>query len=199
MKLHLFRLKEADNGYGSFTGQSLDCKYPLYAFTNDKKLAERFIYERNMNKFLYITAKKPNDIAELWMHQHRGNWLSIRKIETYINKNSENQYVKWAEVLATENEVSYLESCVQSSPANILAQYVKKWYCPDIFTDKVREALEVIKYDVMYDLVMNSESAPLDYYYSEEIEVDQLGMFALIYSNILSDRFYDSIHTVDKD
>lgn len=211
MKIHLFRLipDEDSNDYSNImysdSNIGLDRKYPLYAFTDDKHLAAKFVAERNMEKFIYTVIKKDNDIAVEWMHHHRGSWLSMRKVGTFINKNSPNQELRYVNILITENEMSYLDELLEISPVSVIANCCK-FINPIVFTDEVYDALSTLGYQDIVEMCLISsdmyESEPMTVWELESsrgISFDPLGIFVLMYDNILTELFYENIEFVDEE
>lgn len=202
MKIHLFRRKDGESASSIYIGDRLESKYPLYAFTPDKKIAARFMAERDMSKFLYIQVKKDRDEAHTWMHQHRINWLDIRQMETYTNKNTEKQLVKWANILVTENEVSYVEETIESSPVNIVAEYCGL-VSDEVFTDEIRDALATLGYRDMYALYEDSMLyVDTDMHWSDittGVTLDPLGVFVMLYGDLLTDAFFENLRITDKE
>lgn len=201
LKIHLFRMIPKD-GFIHDTSSSLENKYRLYAFTESKKLAKRFMVERDMKQFIHTTVNKSKEDAEYWMHHNRGMWLRVRNMETCLNKNTPDQIMKHAKVLITENEASFVDEVIDTNPIGPIAEYCGKFLDPDIFDDKLRGALKRLKYDEFWSMmVYASEYCDTGYMAVEDtpdITFDWLGMFTLMYGDILSTKFYDNVEIVDK-
>ena len=89
MKIHTFRLKRDEVGIEN----KLENKYPLYAFTRDKKIAARFMRERDQKDFIYIQITKDKEEFDSWAAHNRAVQLDVYPIETYTHKNT-NKIIK---------------------------------------------------------------------------------------------------------
>lgn len=215
MTLHLFRLKQSDNEFvnnvvsHSSLEHRLDETYPLYAFTEKKKTAAKFIAERDMSKFIYVTAKvNKNDHTE-WMHHHRGMWLDYYKMTTYKNKYTPRQQECYAKILMTENEYTYVDQALEISAPNILAQYTT-FLDIDIFDPELKRDLITVGYEALWGMyqeindtecVDNFDAIEIlqNYGWDSGITFDQYGLFILIYENLLSEDFYNNVEFITKE
>lgn len=210
MKIHIFRIKRVD-GLSARLYTNLDEKYPVYAFTSEKKLAMQFMEERDQSNFIYIKVDKDDDDAESWCAYHNVHQLGRYNLETFINKNLDSQDVRYVQVLATGGEIDYLMESIDTF--NVIHRFCD-YISPDVFTDKI---YNVLKYFGYVDMARfhesmtvtecadgniicepNSDEDDLDFLGSIPIRFDQLGSWILLSTDMLTDAFYKNIkYTVD--
>lgn len=204
MTIHIFRLLPRD-GYIHDTSLALENKYKMYAFTENKKLAKRFMKERNMKLFLHTTVKKDKETAEYWMHHNRGRWLAIRDLETYLNKNTPQQITKNAKVLITEDEKSFVEETIDTNPIGPINEYCGGFVDPDVFEDDLQASLKRLRYHDLWRMALYAKdyvdagafpNGPID---TPDIAFDSMGMFTLMYGDLLTTKFYEDLKIMDKE
>lgn len=209
MKIHTFRMKKVDVSYARLYDE-LDDKYPIYAFTRDKKLAMRFMEERNQSNFIYIKVDKDDDYAEEWCNHHRRHQIGKYNLETFINKNLDTQDIRYTQIVATEGEIDYLMDSIDTF--SIVHRFCK-FISPDIFTSKIydvlkylgyvdmarfHESMTVTEYQSGIVCEPNTEEDDLDFLGSIPIRFDQLGSWIVLYSDMLNDEFYKNLkYTID--
>lgn len=130
---------------------SITDKYPLYAITCDKKLAKRFIRERNQDKFILRMDDDvdKSDYAE-FANMNRSTVLDIYIIDT----NDEKGKAVSVEVLMTMNEYQYVEETM-SFPL-----FDETWWydmpTPILFNKSICKALRVLGYTQAYKLYVST-------------------------------------------
>lgn len=178
-------------------------KYPIYAITDNKKFAKIFRNSRNMDKFLEKQWDISKDEVDEWRITHRGSELSMVPLESFKNKNTDNQSVCYVEILATEDEINYtLEICDTGQIFN----KIEHWVDPSIFTKKIRNALEILKYRMAMKFFYGfTTSLPFEDDLGGPVDVidldvsfDQLSIFLLIYNDMISPSFMEYIHVYDE-
>lgn len=203
MKVWAFYLKpdKLDKDIPISENYQYDVKYPLYACTSDKSLAKLFRLGRNMNNFLEKRWDIPKDNIDQWFVEHRGANLSFYRLQSYRNKNLNNQTPYFVNVLITDNEVNYtMEVCDSGEILN----RVPGWIFSPIFKGKIEDALAHLAYDKSARFALSSKldvSEDLaEYEYPPDIDIldlnldfDQFGVFVEIYSNTLSEVFFQLV------
>lgn len=113
--LYRFYKKPDDNNEeeDNIQGLTLEDRYPLYALTNEKSIAKKFMHERNMKKFILrkdkISSKEYKEYAN--SDSNRRAVLTFHKLTTVMNKYEPDQVLKEVLVLMTENEYVYTTNC----------------------------------------------------------------------------------------
>lgn len=166
-------------------------KYPLYAITCEKKLAKRFMKERNMDKFILRTDNDAEkEEYSYFANSHRSTVLELHKLDTV----DVNDKVISVEVLMTMNEYQYVEETM-----NVPLFDESWWYpmpMPNIFNKDIRKALRKLGYTQAYKLYLGTAEygkKPLipelineedDDYSAPPWMVDQLSYFISIFSDL---------------
>lgn len=171
-------------------------KYPLYALTNDKKLAKKFRKTRNMKMFLEKVDDMDNEQYVMFAKKHRGRVIVSTTLETVLDKNTENQKVAYATVIATDNELNYLMESIDTG--QILNLVIQNWVPIQIFTEEVQSFLKDLLYDKVTAFIAASSTEDKymvgDYEMIDlPIEFDQLYAFYIIYNDILTSGFFEEI------
>jgi hypothetical protein len=208
MKIHTFRSVRSPEDARYFEDSILSDKYPLYAYTNKKKYAKRFMKERDMTQFVHIVIEREGDEVNAWMKKHQGQKLEVSKLQTYVNKNLNSQTIRLVPVLLTTSELNFVLENVDGG--SMMGYVAPKVIEPSIFKSDVRECLDALGYSGIANYVLdemkffsnaNSEVvAP--YYKGSEYELDpmtydQYGSFILIYKDILTPEFYADAELLD--
>jgi len=154
-------------------------KYELYAYTDNKSLAEEFISTRNMKVFVYdkkdLTKEEVNALADL---RYKYKYLSKVKLTTRSDKNKNK--TKDIPIVMTESEKSFI---IGKSAAVMNDMYVSSWYDPYIFNTELRKALFNIGYFKLNDDLNKEEYEIYDSNYkrildkSPTIKIDELQLF----------------------
>lgn len=210
LKIHTFRLIRDE-------AEMIDChmelkdRYPLYAITTDKKLAKRFIKERNMKQFIYTVIKKDSDsdTAE-YMRGHQGCKLNTYDLETFVDKFTKRQDSRFVNILATDDEVSYMGNTIETY--HVLDLLTKEYIPSSIFTEEIYEILKYIGYVAMERFVTTNKcvagggvgnivvgpdedfdliSASLSDLY--RFNFDQFNVFVALHENLLGSGFYEAV------
>lgn len=170
---------------------SITDKYPLYAVTCEKKLAKRFMMERDMDKFIVRT----DDDAEKeeysqFANMNRSTVLDIYKLET---SNKDNEVIT-VDVLMTFNEYQYVKEtmCVPLFDENW-------WYTmpnPNLFNKSIKKSLRKLGYIQAFKLYNSGTNeygaTRTDFLLDEEDDdfsappwmVDELSYFINIFSTL---------------
>lgn len=175
--------------------ESLEHKYMLYAITNKKSYAKRFMQDRDMDKFIIQKHKdvSKEEYAEL-ANSERQSVLDVHEIMTVPKNKHTGSSIERREVLITYWEWQILEEPVLLFDDE---SFWQKMPFPLIFKDKYVENLKNFQYINFYKIFLGCcipEHATQmferygiddDYGYSIDIEYDQL--------SVLMDGIYDTL------
>jgi len=198
LKVHVFYLR----GEGKK-------KPSLYAVTPEKKHAKIFEHQRNMDKFIHKVIKNEDMDEDMFLRHYSDKILNPCKLEAVINRNLDNQDVKYVEVMSTESELDFMmENCDGGYILNRISDYEPI----DIFTKEVQADLRYIKYDKAGECAMIMRSAEgelpdreVGIYESGEaffdigMRFDQFGVFMLLYQKYMSLNFFVEIEYVNEE
>lgn len=218
MKIYTFRIIRDSEETAYYDQNDMSQKYPLYAWTKKKNVAKRFMLQRDMKRFININIHKDRgEEFDKWAKSHHGYKLDYYDVETYINRNTDEQDVQFAEVVATDSEMVMLDEVVESG--SILADLVEDYIPLEIFSPEVQEAMDAIGFkDAMMMKMMQMPMGPPSIAkpgelnmketvydkigYIENLDVnridarvtiDQLAAFVRLYKDILSEDFGEMI------
>ena len=160
-------------------------KYDLYAVTNNKKYAKKFMSERNMNLFIVKSSKVTKEEFLKFANDNRGALLDYYELVTKsIDNNHKYTHTK-VKVLATEYE---WQSCDSDTVLNdILID--NDWsgaISYKVYKDKIIKSLRVLEYVSSYKLYNYTSTLidPVDDDYSApDMWVDELGTFLRIFGS----------------
>lgn len=154
MKLYTYRLKDKDL---IETGNSVDSKYPLYAFTTDKDVAIIFEGSHKMKKFIKDIKKLSDSEVGDFITRHEGNELRWQDIRVPSVKPDDDYFkldYEWYSILMTENEYELLTMDVNSG------RFFAKFLVPsiNIFSNDIKISLENIGYKNYCKAIKNNKS-----------------------------------------
>ena len=156
-------------------------KYELYAITNNKKFAEKFMKERDMDKFVMKCTK---ETKEEYAEFANNNLTLVLGMRTYLTKmlDSNNNYrTKDVDILSTE----YEEQSCDSDFITMDIMTEGEWeYAPpyNIYKNKIIKALRKLEYVSSYKLYRSEYDATFidpndDDYSAPDLWIDELGIF----------------------
>jgi hypothetical protein len=208
MRIHIFRSVRDPEDARYFEGSPLSDKYPLYAYTDKKKYARRFMKERDMHQFVHLTIERDGDEVDKWCKKHQGQELQISKLQTYVYKNTNKQTIKFVPVLLTNSELNFVLESIDSG--GMMHYIAPKIIQPSIFKSSIEECLDHLGYTGIANYILDEmkffSNATTDviapYYKASDYELDpmtydQYGSFILIYKNILTPYFYIGLELLD--
>lgn len=140
-------------------------KYPLYALTNDKKLAKEFIRERDMDKFILRKSKMDNDEYVSFANQNSSSVLSSYDYVSYDKDDSFKE--RDIRIVSTWNEKEIVMGVIEESVASM--ESVKYISFPFMFSEKYYKALDDLCYVSFWKLNGNVSNY-MEYMTEEEIE-----------------------------
>ena len=155
----------------------------IYAYTDSKEYAKRFMEERNMKLFqkkkVKISSYEVNQLAEFYQTA----WLKESELPVYDNVN-----LSWSDetfVITEMEEITITNVSAQLMNADIFRWC---WFNPYPFNDKLIAALKTLHYDRINRVVTSATaSGTLDADYGDnfQIEPDMLGIFIHYYGKTL--------------
>lgn len=174
---------------------NLEDVYPLYAITNDKALAEKFMSQRNMDRFLLFKTKMKRKDYAIYANRRRNTVLKEASLITAINKGTKKEKMINVKVVMTEDENMMITDdpyipCIQNDDGF--------WSCigsiicnTSIFKKKYKKALEYIFWKDHYKLYVQYFIQNLDIddeaddYSVPSYYIDELGLFVDTFGKLL--------------
>ena len=161
--------------------QVLQSKYPLYAITNDKKLAEQFESERNMKLF----TKKVSEGVDLEDYQkytriHRGCVLC--KMTFTMKAYTEKGYEESKPVAVTEIEKTTITDELEVTLRNFNLNFFSQDITSKMFKGKLKKYLEKSYYDTASYFFTTDLPFVDDY---PEWMIDELRLFIYLFGDTL--------------
>lgn len=181
MKLYRFYQSHSDEALSSSIDLDVSDKYPLYAFTNDKKLRDEFKEVRDMTKF--IEFKDDVELSDYrdFANSHSRAELRSEKLKSFNGYGVE-QFILSVPVVCTWNEMDYLSDAMDLLLTDI--SYIDN---PFIFKEKYMKALKDLEYIKLWsifkgssDLLENMD----DDYSAPAIGIDELQVFLSIFGEL---------------
>lgn len=151
-------------------------EYTIYAYTDDEKIANQFIRERNMKLF----KVKKQDLTRDEVHS-----LSLEYGELYLELfNGETKSFVDGKMKTMDFDlvVTKQESVTMTNTSYDI-MYAKIWthttYNPEIFTEKIRRSLTTLLYTSGYDAMYSytKDNNLFKVYLYDDIKPDYLGAF----------------------
>ena len=131
---------------------SYDDTYDLYAYTDDKVLADMFESQRNMKKFKRVVKKLDNKGVHDLAEDYQGMILQVFPIKFYDYDTKDVIPVKYA--LTTMEKLDFIYYSSNTS----LTVYKNAWTNPLIFNKEIRNALFELNYHKYYLYIAESLS-----------------------------------------
>lgn len=153
MKIYKFYYKadikdisvECDDGSILNTDDYIQHKYPLYAFTNKKKLYKEFKEERNMDNFIIIKNDIDKEDFADFAECNRNAYIekSTLKVKDENGKVYDMDFATttYENIVIDEMDIEY----IMGSPADFMPYL--------IFNDEIVKALKVLNYPFFYKLI----------------------------------------------
>ena len=183
-----------------FTNQELrlDVKYPLYAVTADKKMANMFRKTRNMDLFLEKSSSIDKDDVGMYLRAHDHATIDIYELDTYKDKNLPTQEPMVAKVCMTKSEYDYVADASDTGSILNLVSDWAGWVPIELFTPKIKKLLYKLGYhkaqlfvyqgEIPFYLDMQGDATGISFY-DLEYEFDQFGVFVVLYEHTFSKDF----------
>lgn len=190
MKVWRFYVK-CDSIHKEILPEEAQGEYALYAVTNHKKRAERFMTDRNMNVFKVVSSdmEKEDYIAYINDDNNRNYVLEYQSFET--RSLSKNGYydTKSVELLVTMFE--YM-NCSEDEFATFWIDVMREeWWIAmppvECFSDEIRSSLKSLRYMAMYNLMGSSSTINvIDELVSPDVYIDEVSVFIQVYRDVLA-------------
>lgn len=150
--------------------------YTLYAYTDTKELADLFELFRDMSKF----KKKKKELTKDEIHYLASNetdkYMKMTTLEIYDKNKKVYGNMKTA---ITMNESVTLQNCINNINFGLICKYC--WIDPNIFEDRIKKSLKILRYDKCYEYIYNDSKG----YESKFIKADELGIFVRYFGKTL--------------
>lgn len=172
---------------------NLEDVYPLYAITNDKTLVEKFMSQRNMDRFLLFKTKMKRKDYAIFANRRRNTVLKEASLMTSINKGTKKEEIINVKVVMTEDEDMMITDdpyipCIQNDDE--FWTHTGSIICnTSIFKKKYKKVLEYIFWKDFYKLYMQYGIQNLDIddddYSVPCYYIDELGLFVDTFGKLL--------------
>lgn len=195
MKLHLFYFKD--------TNDNRKLEPILYAYTNNKEYAERFMEFRDMKKFYHTTRDISKNQYKDFSHQYTNQQLTKTKFKTKTNDVTTK--ISYIEIVCTWDEE---KNSIISSDETIFTLCKNKMFDPSLLTMELKSDLYKLGFFTIYQQlynqmyiyeplvgpeysgVFNSDGVFGDMNHTSlvSIEADQLEMFMMLYGGTIKKK-----------
>lgn len=170
---------------------AIDDLYPLYAFTVEKSLAKRFMKERDMNKFIVRKSKVTKEEYSEYGMRNRSQLLILMKLQTFMNKYTDEERQERIEVLLTQSEYQFSVELFNSI-ADENWWINNQFCCPIIFNQDIINALKEIDFILTYKIFSSDNTlaeqvasfCDIDDYSAPDWETDQLAYFISLFGHL---------------
>lgn len=186
MKVYRFYTKPTDEALEQSYDLDVRDKYPLYAFTNNKKYRKIFKESRDVDKcFIEFKSDMSKDEYIQYVNSNRANMLEYYKFRHLVKRGSIPQFNE-VKILCTWSEKEICSACSDDSINGIDGELTNHT-CPFIYNNKYLNALYKLKYISFWKLFTriempegfiteDEEEKYLDYSYPE-VQFDELNTF----------------------
>ena len=194
MKLYKFYKNPSDEALENCHDLTIEEKYPLYAFTANKKYAQKFMETRDMRKFIKRVSNIDKDEYREFTNSNRGRLLEFYDFihfkgytdDACINKEEKVQ-------ILTTWEERELTSASADDGISDLTEYVDYNFFPFLFKSKFVKALNCLQYISHWKCLGSSEKFSqllhpdevdeyMDYV-SPSIKVDEFSVYILLFGD----------------
>lgn len=198
MKVYKFYSKPTNSELMYSNDLELVDKYPLYAFTKDKRLRDIFKETRNMKRFIEVTSKMSDEDYLNYANTNGGQLLSEYEYEHNLGYNSGKMgtladcyTMEDVKVVSTWMERESVQSARDEGISD-LSDYISYRFFPFILEKKYIEALRTLEFISYWKLmnpvvedyldVIREEDDVGDFDYSApSVQFDELNMFIALY------------------
>lgn len=165
---------------------SLSDKYPLYGLTCKKKIAKRFMEERDMDKFIIRKSNVDRETYSELANRNRSAVLEEFDLLTCVNKYKQNQSMEKVNLILTYGEIQTIDE----PQLYILDESWWNTYymnSPFIFKEEYVKALQKIDFIDFYKLFSTDPNlyGVYDDYSVPNYYVDELSFFLAIYGELM--------------
>lgn len=189
MKLYKFYKKPSKDALETSYDLSIEDKYPLYAFTNDKKIRDIFYEDRNIKKFIEIKTKITKDEYVDFVNRNNGCLLSenvFKHFNGYSSSKFSNENYDDIKIVSTWYEKEYTNDYIETYLLSDEIYDNGLIVFPFIFKEKYIKALGLIKYIDNWRMI--SPDHYLNKYLTEEETEEYIDNYD-IYENIMFDEY----------
>lgn len=195
--VYRFYTKPSDDVLENSSDLNVTDKYPLYAFTNDKKLYKEFIKTRNMDRFVLIKSHMEKNEYVKFINSNSGCNIIYCKFYHAVCKypsKTEHRHIAEIEVLCTLNEKNITEASTEDALAGS-CECMEYDIFPLLFKKKYVDALNKILYLQFWGLSPSAQKY-IKYMTDDEITYyidysypdctgDELVQFVCLFGNML--------------
>lgn len=172
-------------------------KYPLYAFTNNKKFRDLFRKMRRDDMFIEMKSDVEEHEYVEFANSHRGNMLEMHPFEKIIRRDGTTAETEQVKLLTTWYEKEYVQSSIEAfgdQCSGFMGQDFP--FSPIAFLDKYFYALYRIQYVDFWKLyaqdnitkreeeIITDLGIDIDYSYPE-ITFDEFAVFVFLFGGYM--------------
>lgn len=191
---------------GQLSNLSVEDKYPLYAFTDDKKLRDLFRETRNTEKFIEMKSDIDKEEFVAFANHHNGCQLKMYDFDRFIKYPSRAEEddppyepeFETVQVLATWSEREITQSALETFSDSGGGQCAQTYpFSPLVFQDKYVRALELLQYikfwtlyssenvSDMEEFMLAGFNIDIDYSYPD-VTYDEFAAFINLFADVLA-------------
>jgi hypothetical protein len=168
--------------------------YPLYAVTQDKKLAERFRNERDMDLFIERSKKIHGVNSDEFIMANRSRMLSENYFETIIDKGTDDERPVFLNILHTETECEFTSQAIDT---NAIFDALPGVLPMEVFSPSLRQALTVLRYNRVVEHVRTGLGNNADGVIDIGLQYDMFAVYMYYYGYTYRDDFTKKIKYVE--
>lgn len=185
--------------YEASQNLKIEDRYPLYAFTNDKKIRDLFRKMRNKERYIELKSKMTEEEYVNFVNNHRGCLLEYHKYSKIVGyeKDSTDPLMEDIRLLTTWDEKEYVQSSIESFSDTGSGLCIQTYpFPPFVFNDKYFKALHKLQYvdywklytpatlDSDDEATLKALGADIDYSYPTVI-FDEFAIFVNLFGDML--------------
>lgn len=194
MKLYKFYKNPSDEVLENCSDLTIEEKYPLYAFTANKKYAQKFMETRDMQKFIKRVSNIDKDDYKEFTNSNRGRLLEFFDFIHFKGYTDDACVNKEEKVtILTTWEERELTSASADDGITDLTEYVDYNFFPFIFKGKFVKALDCLQYishwkclgssEKFSQLLLPDEADEYMDYVSPSIKIDEFSIYILLFGD----------------
>lgn len=194
MKLYKFYKNPSDEVLENCQNLSIEEKYPLYAFTVNKKDAQKFMEARDMNKFIKRVSDIDKDEYKDFTNTNRGKLLEVFEYTHFKGYTADACVASFEKVpiLTTWEEMEFTSASSDDGISD-MTEYVNYNFMPFIFKDKYVKALNNLQYishwksfgctEKFQQLLREGEMEDYMDYVSPSIRIDEFSIYIILFGD----------------
>lgn len=198
MKLYKFYKRPTDEALKNSVDLSIEDKYPLYAFTKDKKLRNEFLNVRDKDKFIEIKTDVTKEEYVEFANKNSKQSLQyyvLDHLKNYRRKEKDEQIknIIQVKIVCTWNEIEFVEAYNDTGISEI-SDTINYHIFPFMLKEKYLNALKKLEYIGFwyvnanidrYESIMTGEELDNIGYEFPDITFDELSTFVMLFGDTM--------------